>query len=112
MFILWYSVVAGVGFGLNYNLPLKVAWSYFPKHQTLVSGIILSCYSINAIIACTISTQIVNPDNAPPEVKVHIGHSVESFYEHDSEQVKQLSKMLTRLAEIIMCLFVISLPFL
>ena len=73
MFILWYSVVAGIGFGLNYNLPLKVAWSYFPRHQTLVSGIILSCYSINAIIACTISTHIVNPDNSPPEVKVHIG---------------------------------------
>ena len=86
-FILIYSVVAGFGFGLLYNLPLKLAWSFFPKHQTIVSGIILSSYSIFAICACTITTQIINPNNDNPEVKVQIGKNVESFFEPDSEQV-------------------------
>ena len=50
--------------------------------------------------------------NAPPDVKIQIGHNVESFYEPDSDQVKALNKMFTRLAEIAFGLVVLSLPFL
>ena len=56
IFLMIYSVVAGIGFGLIYNVPLKCAWSYFPNHRTLVAGIILCCYSLNAIVACTLTT--------------------------------------------------------
>ena len=63
-------------------------------------------------MACTITTQIVNPTNAAPDVKIQIGHNIESFFEPDSDQVKALNKMFTRLAEIALGLVVLSLPFL
>ena len=30
-FIIVFSGIGGIGFGLIYQLPLKCAWSYFPK---------------------------------------------------------------------------------
>lgn len=53
----------------------------------------------------------MNPNNDKPEVKVQIGKNIESFFESDSDQVKALPKMFTRLAEVALGLIIISLPF-
>ena len=63
VFILLYGVLAGIGFGIIYYLPLKCAWTYFPKKRNLVTGIILCCYSLNAMILSNVTTNIVNPYN-------------------------------------------------
>ena len=70
VFLVIYSVVTGIGFGIVYFVPLLCAWSYFPMKKNLVSGFILCCYSLNALLLVSITKKIVNPDNESPEIKV------------------------------------------
>jgi len=49
-FFLVYSVMGGIGFGIIYFVPLLCAWSYFPTKRNLVAGVILMCFSLNAIL--------------------------------------------------------------
>jgi hypothetical protein len=53
----------GLGYGLIYFLAVECAWSYFPEKKSLVSGIVLCCYSMGAVSAATYSAKIVNPEN-------------------------------------------------
>jgi hypothetical protein len=62
--------MGGIGFGIIYFVPLLCAWSYFPTKRNLVAGLILMCFSLNAILTSTITTKIVNPYNDQPEVKI------------------------------------------
>lgn len=50
LFIFMYSVGIGMSLGLLYMPGLKNSWLYFPSKKGLISGIILSCYSIGAIL--------------------------------------------------------------
>ena len=98
VFLFVYSVIGGIGFGIVYFVPLLCAWSYFPTKRNLVAGSILCCFSLNAIVCSQITTQMVNPYNDKPEVKIQIGKNTESFYGIDSYQVEMLPEMWTRLA--------------
>lgn len=55
-FLCIYSVIGGIGFGIVYFVPLLCAWSYFPNHRNLVAGLILMCFSLNAILCSAITT--------------------------------------------------------
>ena len=72
-FFLVYAVMAGIGYGLLYFLPLQCAWSYFPHSRSLLSGVILCCFSLNAIVTSEVSTNIVNSEDAEPTVVVKTG---------------------------------------
>lgn len=69
-FILVYSVIGGIGFGIVYFVPLLCAWSYFPMKRNLVAGFVLCAFSLNAIMCSAITTSMVNPDNEPANIKV------------------------------------------
>jgi MFS family permease len=62
-FILLYAVFGGIGYGLIYMLPVKIAYSYFPNNKGLVGGIIMASYSLGAIMWSIVAGEIVNPDN-------------------------------------------------
>ena len=47
---------------------LKNSWVYFPSRKGLVSGIILSFYSIGSIIAVVVTQYIANPGNEKPVI--------------------------------------------
>lgn len=49
IFLLFYSLMAGIGYGIIYILPLKNAWLFFPEHKGMVGGIILSSHSFAAM---------------------------------------------------------------
>ena len=69
LFLVIYSVLAGIGFGIVYFVPLLCAWSYFPTKRNLVAGFILMCFSLNAILCSTITTNMVNPNNDKPDIQ-------------------------------------------
>ena len=58
-----YSVLIGLGFGLLYMTALKNSWQYFPSKKGLISGLILSCYTVGAILWTIITKSIANPNN-------------------------------------------------
>ena len=95
-----------------YYVPLLCAWSYFPEKKTLVSGMILMCFSLNAILCSTITTNIVNPNNDDPDIQTKIGKNTEYFYALDSYQVLMVPTMFNRLALIALCFMALSLPLL
>ena len=75
----------GLGYGLVYFLPVECAWSYFPEKQSLVSGIILCCYSVGAVSFATASAYIVNPENESASVEIQTGATTETVYPVDSD---------------------------
>ena len=84
LFFFIYAVIGGIGFGMIYFVPLLCAWSYFPNRRNLVAGIILCCFSLNAIVTSAITTTIVNPFNDAPDITIQMGMNQESFYSLDS----------------------------
>ena len=62
-----YSFFYAFGFsivnGVAYMVPVYHAWSWFPNHSGLVSGIIIGSIGLGAIIFDQISLMIVNPHN-------------------------------------------------
>jgi hypothetical protein len=61
-----YSVVMGLSFGLLYMPGLKNSWQYFPSKKGLISGMILACYSVGAIMWIILTKVIANPNNESP----------------------------------------------
>ena len=98
MFLLVYAVGGGIGFGLIYFVPLLCAWSYFPLKRNLVAGLILMCFSLNAILCSTVTLAIVNPNNDKPNIEIQLGKNTEYFFATDSYQVSMIPVMFTRLA--------------
>jgi MFS transporter, OFA family, oxalate/formate antiporter len=70
LFLVLQSVVNAAGMGLIYMLPVRNAWMFYPRKKGMVSGIILMCYSIGAIIWSFMTTMLVNPDNIPPTLRI------------------------------------------
>ena len=50
LFVFLYSVIIGLGFGLLYMPALRNSWAFFPSKKPLLSGLILSFYSVGAIV--------------------------------------------------------------
>ena len=87
LFLFTYAVIGGVGFGIIYFVPLLCAWSYFPNNRNLVAGLILCCFSLNAIMCSSITTNMVNPFNGEPDITVKLGKNTEHYFAADSYQV-------------------------
>ncbi len=66
LFVILYSVGLGLGFGLLYMLSVRNAWQFFPSKKGMISGSIMSCYSVGAIFWILLSKQVANPNNIKP----------------------------------------------
>lgn len=51
-------------------LPVRNAWMFYPKKKGMVSGIILSFYSLGAILWGFVTTILANPNNQKADMIV------------------------------------------
>lgn len=92
IFVLFYSILAGIGYGIIYILPLKNAWLFFPNNKGMVGGIILASHSFAAIGWTFLTTSIINPDNDMPNLYINVGNSLEVLYDKDSDAANNVPK--------------------
>ena len=85
LFLLFYSLLAGLGYGVVYILPLKNAWLFFPEHKGLVGGLILSSHSFAAIGWTFFTVALINPHNEQPNLFLTVGSALEVLYSADSQ---------------------------
>ena len=98
----------GFGVGLIYILPLKNAWLFYPNRKGMISGLILSCYSIGAIAWIFISTAIVNPNNESPSLHIFVGENEEKLFEPYSTVAENVPFMLQVLSYIYIVMTLLS----
>ncbi len=84
LFLLFYSICAGIGYGIIYILPLKNAWLFFPNRKGMVGGIILSSHSFAAIGWSFFTVHLINPENEIPNLYINVGNSLEVLFSVDS----------------------------
>jgi OFA family oxalate/formate antiporter-like MFS transporter len=63
LFVLFYAVINGIGYGMVYMLPVKNAYAFYPNNKGLVGGLIVACYSVGAVLWIFVSKDIINPEN-------------------------------------------------
>lgn len=84
-FVLFYSVVAGFGFGIVYFLPVLCGWSYLPQIRPVVAGSILSWFTWVSMGYALYAVELLNPENEPPRIEVQVGLSTQKYYAPDSQ---------------------------
>jgi MFS family permease len=62
-FFIIFTLGVGIGKGLALPASMKAGWIYLPNRKGLVSGIIMSSFSIGSMLYGTLATVIVNPHN-------------------------------------------------
>lgn len=67
-------------------MPVKTAWSYFPKHRGKVVGIIVAGFGFSASLIIFLAEAIINPDGIEPDKDGY-------FNEEISKGVKFIDKM-------------------
>lgn len=83
-FALCYGIMFGLGAGLAYTVPLRVAWSHYPQHQARVTGILMMIFGYSSSVFNLMATAIVNPDNESPSITETRGLLVNHYF---SEQI-------------------------
>lgn len=108
LFVFLYSTVIGLGFGLLYMVALRNAWQYFPSKKGMMSGLIMSCYSVGAILWVIITKELANPNNLKPKEDHPTGIEDEKFYSPQSDVVANVPGMLRALSYIYLGLTIAS----
>ena len=88
---------------------LKYSWQYFPGKKGLISGLIISSYSLGAIIWIPLTKLIANPHNQKPKPFITPTGVTEYFYDEDSDVVKNVPQMLRVLAYIYLSMVFVSM---
>lgn len=102
LFVGLYSIVIGFGFGVIYMVALRNAWQFYPSKKGMLSGIIMSCYSVGAILWVIITKELANPHNLKPKDDHPLFpiDEEEKFYSPQSDVVANVPTMLRTLAYI------------
>lgn len=111
VFVFLYSVVIGFGFGLLYMVSLRNAWQFYPSKKGMISGLIMSCYSVGAVLWVILTKQIANPQNLKPDLNVKVGDEMEHFFTPNSDVVKNVPMMLRTLGFIYLGMIVLATIF-
>lgn len=109
LFLLFYSVLAGVGYGVIYILPLKNAWLFFPEHKGMVGGVILSSHSFAAIGWTFFTVELINPENQQPNLYVTVGNALEVLYGEDSQPPRNVQHALRVVSLVLLVLLLCAL---
>ena len=108
LFLIFYAVLTGIGYGIIYMLPLKSAWSFFPERKGMVGGLILASHSFGAIGWSFFTAKIINPNNEAPNLYINVGNSLNVLYSPDSDPVMNVSYMLRTVFAIELTLFIFA----
>lgn len=94
LFLVFYAVLTGIGYGIVYMLPLKSAWSFFPGKKGTIGGLILASHSFGAIGWSFFTATYINPHNEAPSLFINVGSTMEVLYNEQSGPVKNVKGML------------------
>lgn len=108
LFLFFYAILAGVGYGIIYMLPLKNAWLYFPNKKGMVGGIILASHSFAAIGWSFFTSSLINPDNEIPSLYINKGNSLEIMFAPDSAPAQNVKYMLNIVSYIMFGIFFVA----
>ena len=111
LFLLFYSLFAGIGYGIMYMLPLKNAWQFFPDNKGMVGGIILASHSFGAIGWSFFTANLINPNNEMPNLYLNVGNSLEVLFAPDSKPAHNVKYMFNIVSYIEAILFLGALAF-
>jgi MFS family permease len=105
LFLVFYAVLTGLGYGIIYMLPLKSAWSFFPNKKGTVGGIILASHSFGAIGWSLYTATTINPNNETPTLHIQLGSSNDLLFSPMSEPVQNVASTLRLVFYIELALF-------
>lgn len=60
-FLLFYSILFGMGIGLSYTVPMAAGWKWLPEYKGLVSGGILTGLGAGGFLFSLIGSKTANP---------------------------------------------------
>ncbi len=70
LFLALQAIINASGVGLIYMLPVRNAWLFYPRKKGMVSGMILMCYSLGAMLWSYVTLKLANPDNILPNLRI------------------------------------------
>jgi len=108
LFLVLQSVINASGLGLIYMLPVRNAWLFYPRKKGMVSGMILMCYSVGAIIWSFLTTKLCNPDNILPTLRISNGETIEILFAPNSPVLDRVPFMIRTLAIIYFCCIMLA----
>lgn len=111
LFLVFYAIVTGIGYGIIYMLPLKSAWSFFPGRKGTIGGLILASHSFGAIGWSFFTATSMNPFNEAPSLYLNVGSSLEVLYSPNQTPVKnvQFTFRMVFFIELTLFLFAVAL---
>lgn len=68
-FIVYYGCINAIGCGMQYLVPLVVAYEYFPEKKGFVTGLIMGAYGMGSFIFNPLSSYLVNPKGKAGSIK-------------------------------------------
>lgn len=108
LFLLFYAVFAGIGYGIMYMLPLKQAWLFFPNRKGMIGGIILASHSFAAIGWSFLCANLINPNNEMPNLFLNVGTALEVLFAPDTDVAHNVKYMLNIVSYIELGLFLVA----
>ncbi|KEG01878.1 hypothetical protein YYE_03397 [Plasmodium vinckei vinckei] len=63
---LFMGILYGLMYGISYTIPLSCAYKHFKNNRGLISGFIISAFSLSPFLYCPLQTFIINKDNILP----------------------------------------------
>ncbi|KEG01877.1 hypothetical protein YYE_03396 [Plasmodium vinckei vinckei] len=63
---LFMSISYGLMYGISYTIPFSCAYKHFKNNRGLISGIVISGFSISIFLYCPLQTFIINRNNVSP----------------------------------------------
>ncbi|VEV56087.1 monocarboxylate transporter, putative [Plasmodium vinckei vinckei] len=63
---LFMGILYGIMHGISYPIPLSCAYKHFKNNRGLISGIVISGFSISIFLYCPLQTFIINRNNVLP----------------------------------------------
>ncbi len=84
MFILFYSIYAGIGVGFIFFLPVICGWSFFPLIKPVIGGWVTGWASLASMYYVEIAILMLNPNREKPTIKVPHGKALDKYFAPDS----------------------------
>ena len=79
-----YGVFTGLAYGLSFDTPLMLAWSYYPTNlRTRLSGVIALGFGLSIVVFIVITLKLANPDNVFPDIDIKDESITYHYYSED-----------------------------
>ncbi|KEG01879.1 hypothetical protein YYE_03398 [Plasmodium vinckei vinckei] len=96
---LFMGILYGIMHGISYPIPLSCAYKHFKNNRGLISGIVISGFSISIFLYCPLQTFIINKDNILPVLDGKKGDNAESGLSKSLEKTKKKESEIINMAD-------------